>query len=337
MAPSTRRRFLQGGLALAGLGLLAGCAALPPAMAPGARIHRIGYLSGVPMSAIGHRTEAFRQGLRDLGYVEGKDLVIEWRSTEGQSDRTGELAAELVRLNVAVIVTAGPEPTRFAKQATAAIPIVMTQDDGPVGAGIVDSLARPGGNITGLSQVSPDLSGKRLGILSETVPGLARVAVFATPSSPRYPRTLEENRRAAAALGVTLQHVDVGAPEELDGAFRAAVQGRADGVLMDVAGPIATALRDEIAALVARHRLPVIYSRREYVDDGGLMSYGVSVNDLDRRAAIYVDKILKGTKPADLPVEQPTRFEFVINRRTADALGLMIPHSVLQQATEVIQ
>jgi len=299
------------------------------------KIPRIGYLGGAaPFSA---RREAFRQGLRYLGYVEGKNIIIEWRSGEGKADRVPGLAAELVRLKVDVIVTDGSGSTRSAKQATSTIPIVMAQDADPVGTGIVASLARPGGNITGLSNLRPELSGKRLELLKEGVPVLSRVAIFRTSPPPGDAQALQETELAAGVLGLKLQYLDVLSSNDFETAFRKASKERADAVVMMVAGPIYNPHRTHVVELAAKNRLPAIYRNREDVEAGGLMFYGVNVTDLDRRAATYVDKILKGAKPADLPVEQPKKFEFVINLKTAKALNLAIPQSVLYRADKVIK
>ena len=264
------------------------------------------------------RDEAFRQGLRELGYVEGKNIVIEYRFAEGKLDRLRELAAELVRLKVDVIVTRGPAATRAAKGATSTIPIVMTQDPDPVGNGFVASLARPGGNITGLSTLAPEISGKQLELLKETVPKLSRVAVFGTSTIPGHALSLREIGLAAGAFSMQLQYLDVLGPKDIETAFRAASKGRADALLV-FGGAVLSAQRTHIVELAVKSRLPAIYATSGSVDAGGLMSYGVSLTDLDRRAATYVDKILKGAKPADLPVEQPTKFEFMINLKDRQA------------------
>jgi len=310
----------------------------PPAEAQqAAKVPRIGYLTGDSLSAITARTEAFRQGLRDLGYIEGKTVVIEWRLADGKADRLSSLAAELVRLKVDVIVTGGSAVTRVVKEATATIPIVMTQDRDPVGSGFVASLARPGGNITGLSRLYPELSGKRLELLKEIIPKLSRVAVFGTSTTnPDSAQALKEVELAAAALGVTLQYIDVLAPKDIEAAFRAAGKGRADAVLMLVSGPVLNPRQKEVAGLAVKSQLPVMWSR-QYVEAGGLVTYGLSLPDLDRRAAYYVDKILKGAKPADLPVEQPMKFELVINLKAAKQIGLTIPPNVLARADKVIK
>jgi ABC-type uncharacterized transport system substrate-binding protein len=303
------------------------------------KVPRIGYLSGSPLSAMAYRTEPFRQGLRELGYLEGKNIVIEWRYAEGKLDRLPALAAELVRLNVDVIVTGGSGATRPAKEATVTIPIVMTQDNDPVANGFVASLARPGANITGLSTLAPEISGKCLELLKEIVPRLSRVAVFGTSTSRDYAHELKEIEFTAGALGVKLQHVDVLAPKDIEPAFQAAAKARNDAVLWLVSGRVVVALgyRKEIVELAVKTRLPVIYENAPIVEAGGLMSYGVNLADLDRRAATYVDKILKGAKPADLPVEQPKKFELIINLKAAKQIGLTIPPNVLARADKVIK
>jgi ABC-type uncharacterized transport system substrate-binding protein len=301
-----------------------------------AKIPRIGYLAGASLSAISNRTEAFRQGLRELGYVGGKNIVIEWRSGEGKEDRVPGLAAELVRLKVDIIVTGGGTSTRAAKEATVTIPIVMTQDRDPVGSGFVASLARPGGNITGLSSLSPEICGKQLELLKEIVPKLSRVAVFVRSRDADNALVLKEIDLAAGTLGVKLQYLDVLSPKDFETAFRAATKARAEAVLMNVAGPFLSR-PTQVAELAVKSRLPVILERPEEVEAGGLMSYGVSSTDPYRRAAVYVDKILKGAKPADLPVEQPKKFEFIINLKAAKQIGLTIPPNVLAQADKVIK
>jgi putative tryptophan/tyrosine transport system substrate-binding protein len=302
-----------------------------------AKIPRIGYLTGTFLSANSARTDAFKKGLRELGYVDGKDIVIEWRSAEEKLDRLPALAAELVRLKVDVIVTGGSGNTRAAKEATNAIPIVMAQDVDPVASGFVASLARPGGNITGLSTLAPEISGKQLDLLKEIVPKLSRVAVFGTSTRPGNAQSLKEVELAGGAIGVKLQYLDVLSPKDIETSFRAAGKGRADAVLVMVAGRVASAHRSEVVELAVKSRLPAIYARTEFVEVGGLMSYGVSETDLARRAATYVDKILKGAKPADLPVEQPKKFEFVINLKAAKQIGLTIPPNVLVRADKVIK
>ena len=303
------------------------------------KVPRIGYLIVASISpAPSSRIEAFREGLRELGYVEGRNIVIEWRSAAGELDRLPALVAELVRLKVDVIVTAGPIPTRAAKEATTTIPIVMAQDPDPVAGGFVANLARPGGNITGLAALAPELSGKRLELLKEIIPRISRVAVLGTSSQPGNAQILREVELAAKAFGVQLQYLDVLNPKDVVTAFRAAGKGQAEAVLFRVGGSVGSAAhRTQIAELAVKNRLPVMYNRREFVEAGGLMTYSVYLNDLDRRAATYVDKILKGAKPADLPVEQPKKFEFVINLKAAKQIGLTIPPNVLARADRVIK
>jgi putative ABC transport system substrate-binding protein len=299
------------------------------------KVISIGYLSGPSLSANAARIEAFRQGLRELSYVEGKNIVIEWRSADGKLDRLPALAAELVRLKVAVIVTSGGALTRRAKEATSTIPIVMTNDPDPVGDGFVASLARPGGNITGLSTFAPELSGKRLEILREVVPNLSRLAVLGSSTATGYAQTLKEIEPAAKAFKMQLQFLDVSHVKDMENAFRAASEGRAQGVLTLNSATLGSQ-RAQIVELAAKKRLPVMYHQSEFVEAGGLMFYGVNVPDLNRRAATYVDKILKGAKPGDIPVEQPTKFEFIVNLTSAKQIGLTIPPKVLAQADQVI-
>ena len=280
------------------------------------------------------RQEAFRQGLRELGYVEGKNIFIEWRYGE-TSDRMSDLAMELVRLSVDAIVSGGNSATESAKKATNTIPIVMAQANDPVASRFVASLAQPGGNITGLSTLSPQLSGKRLELLNEIIPRLSRVAVIDN-STAGNAQVLRETEHAARALGVKLQYRDIRKPADIETSFREASKARADAVLL-LPNPVNFSQRTHIAELAVKSRLPVIYGRPEYVEAGGLMNYGVSFTDLDRRAAIYVDKILKGVKPGELPVEQPTKFELVINLKTAKQIGLTIPPNVLARADKVIK
>src|SRR5262245_29315353 len=300
------------------------------------KVPPIGYLTGESISANAPRMEAFRQGLRELGYIEGKNIVIEWRYADGKRDRVPTLVAALVRLKVAVIVTSGGATTRAAKGATSTIPIVMTNDNDPVGDGVVASLARPGGNITGLSNFAPELGGKRLEILREVVPKLSRVAVFGTSTAPGYAQVLKELDLAAKAFKVKLQYLDVLDSKDIEPTFRAASKGRAQA-LLTISGGILTSHRTQMVELAAKNRLPAMYHINLFVEAGGLMFYGVNLLDLDRRAATYVDKILKGAKPADLPVEQPTKFEFIINLKSAKQIGLRIPPNVLARADRVIR
>jgi putative ABC transport system substrate-binding protein len=301
-----------------------------------AKVPRIGYLAATSLSTNPARIEAFRQGLRELGYVEGKKIVIEWRFAEGKADRLTGFAAELVRLKVDVIVSGGSTATRAAKEATSTIPIVMSQDNDPVGNGFVTSLARPGGNITGLAALRSELSGKRLELLKEVVPRLSRVAVLGSSTNPGNAQSLKEVELAAGAIGVQLQYLDVRGPKDIETAFKEASKGRADAVLV-LAGPVFNSPRSQVVDLAVKSRLPAIYDRRDFGEVGGLMSYGTSVVDLDYRAATYVDKILKGAKPADLPVEQPVKFELIINLKAAKQIGLTIPPNVLVRADKVIK
>jgi len=297
---------------------------------------RIGYLIGQSLSTGSGRIEALRQGLRELGYVEGKNIVIELRFAEENPDRFPALVAELMRLKVDVIVTAGPIPTRAAKEATSTIPIVMGFDNDPVGNGFVASLARPGGNITGLSTLAPELSGKQVELLKEIVPKLSRVAVLGTSTNPGHAQVLKELELAAGALKVKLEYLDVLDPKDIETAFRAAKKGRADAVLV-LAIPVVAAHRAQITDLAVKNGLPAIYPNSLYVDAGGLMTYSASITDLDRRAAVFVDKILKGRKPADLPVEQPMKFELIINLKSAKQIGLTVPPNLLVRADRVIR
>jgi putative ABC transport system substrate-binding protein len=320
------------------LGALLFALCLPAQAQQPTKIPRIGYLTGgsLSSSSTSARIETFRQGLRELGYVEGKNIVIESRYAEGKLDRLPALAAELVRLKVEVIVTGGGQATRAAKEATNTIPIVMAQVPDPVGDGFVASLARPGGNITGLSALGPQLSGKRLELLKETVPKLSRVAVVGSSTTPGNAQQLREVKLAARALKVKLQFQDVLDPKDIEIAFQAASTGRAEGVLV-LAAAVFVSRRTQVLDLAQKSRLPAIYYRQEFVEAGGLMSYGVNDTGLYRRAATYVDKILKGAKPADLPVEQPTKFEFIINLKAAKQVGLTIPPNVLARADRVIK
>jgi putative tryptophan/tyrosine transport system substrate-binding protein len=300
------------------------------------KIARIGFLGVTSPSIISARIEAFRQGVREFGYVEGKNIVIEYRYAEGKLDRLTDLAAELVHLKADVIVTASSTPTRAAKEITPRIPIVMANDSDPVGNGFVASLARPGGNITGLTNLAPELSGKRLELLKEINPKLFRVVVMGTSTNPGNAQALRDVELAAGALGMKLQNLDVLGPKDIETAFQAASKSHADAVLL-LGSPFFLSHRTQAADLAINSRLPAISNLTEFVEAGGLMTYGVSVPDLFRRAATYVDKILKGAKPADLPVEQPTKFELVINLKTAKQIGLTIPPNVLSRADKVIR
>ena len=305
-----------------------------------AKVARIGYLATAPAEAASpHLREAFRQGLRDLGYVEGRNLVIEYRDAEGKVERLPALAAELVALKVDVIVASGTLAALAAKQTTRTLPIVFSPAGDPVGSGLVTSLARPGGNVTGLSAFAPELVGKRLELLKQAVPGVSRVAVLWQPGAFGERTEKDILKRAEVAgrdLGVPLQFVEARGPADFARAFSDMSIARADALTV-LASNMFVSERRRLVDLAAAKRLPAVYSARELVDAGGLMSYGANLADLNRRAATYVDRILKGTKPADLPVEQPAKFELILNLKTAKALGLTIPQAVLGRADEVVQ
>lgn len=300
------------------------------------KIPRIGFLFPNDVSSSGIQADAFRQALRQLGYVEGQNIIVEWRYADGKSDRLAALAAELVRIKVDVIVTAATAPTQAAKQATSTIPIVITNHNDPVGAGLVESLAYPGRNVTGLSNIAIELSGKRLELLQETVSKLSRVAVLRIPSAPATLPQMKEMELAAQGLKIKIQTADWETLEDLDDAFSTMIKGHSDA-LITFSGPRFGLYRMRIIELATKNRLPTVYPDTIYVSSGGLMSYGVNAADLYRRAAVYVDKILKGAKPADLPVERPTKFELVINLKTAKQIGLTIPPTVLARADRVIR
>jgi putative ABC transport system substrate-binding protein len=303
-----------------------------------AKVARIGWLT-FNLAVNPHLPEAFRQGLRDLGYVEGRNLVIEHRSAEGEPERLPALAAELVALKVDVIVAPSTLAALAAKQATRTVPIVFAGVADPATSGLVISLARPGGNVTGLSILAPELVGKRLEQLKQAVPGVSRVAVLWQPGggAERTEKDMLKGAEVAGrALGVRVQFVEARGPEDFDRAFSDMTRARA-GALTVLGSTMFFNEQRRLVDLAAKNRLPAVYGLREYVDAGGLMAYGPNVADLYRRAATYVDKILKGAKPADLPVEQPTKFELVINLKTAKALGLTIPPSVLGRADHVVE
>ncbi len=298
------------------------------------KVPRIGYLS--PGAPGDFRIEAFRRGLREFGYVEGQNILLEGRWAGGRNEALPQLAAELVRLKVNLIVIHSSAAARAVQKATTTIPIVIAGVGDPVGIGLVASLARPGGNITGSSILSPELSGKRLELLKEAVPAVSRVAMLRNPNNPAASLASKETEAAARRLGVQLQVLEVRRREEIDGAVLAMIRERADALIV-LPDPMVVSLRERLADLALKNRLPAIFEQREHAEAGGLMAYGASLTDSIRRAAYFVDKILKGAKPGDLPVEQPTKFELVINLKTAKALGLTIPQSVLIRADEVIQ
>jgi ABC-type uncharacterized transport system substrate-binding protein len=329
-----RRRLLQVGLALVGIGLLPGWEA-PESGAE--KVPRIGFLAVGSREGRAFVIEGFLQGLREHGYVVGQNIAIEYRFSEGQNDRLPGLAAELVNLKVDLILASGSPASFAAKQATSTIPIVMgSLAADPVETGLIVSLARPGGNITGMTEMAAQLGGKRLELLQQTVPSLSRVAVFWNPPNPAYGPVLRALEVAAPLLGLELQRLEVRAPEDFESALQAAIRWRA-GALFVPGDPLVTNRPRVVADLALKYRLPTMTDFKELPGAGGLMSFGPDLVDSYRRAATHVDKILKGAKPADLPMEQPTKFDLVVNLKTARTLGLTIPASVLAQATQVIQ
>jgi putative tryptophan/tyrosine transport system substrate-binding protein len=328
-----RRRFLRSGLALAGLGLLSGCGALPVPGQPPPKVPRVGYLTQTNTAVA--EIEAFRDGLRELGYVEGQNIAIEVRRSESAA-QSQSLLAELVALPVDLILTAaGPADTLAAMAATRTIPIIFPASPDPVLTGLVGSLARPGGNVTGLSSLGPQANGKRLELLLEIKPGISRVMFVNRDSAPPT-GALPQAQQAARALGVQLLALSIPTAADLPAAFQMAIDDRAEALWM-TSSPLLNGEVARIMEFATGQRLPVLSQTRIFVDTGGLLYYGPNRLALFRRSATYVDRILKGAKPGDLPVEQPTTFDFIINKKTADALGLTIPQSVLQQATEIIQ
>ena len=299
----------------------------------GEKVYRIGVLSAGSPTPM---TPVVVEALRELGYVEGKNLTFERRYAEDRLDRLPKLAAELVSLNVDVIMTAGTLAPLAAKRATSTIPIVMMAAGDPVGSGLVASLARPGGNVTGMSLMAPDLGGKRLELVKEVLPGVSRVAVLWNAANPYSALVFKETVSAAQTVGVELQSLDIREPADIGSALEAATGQHADA-LITVEDPLTVDLRKEIAKFSADHRLPAISGLRVFADSGGLMSYGADLSDMTRRSVVYVDKILKGSKPSDLPVEQPTKFELVINLKTAKILDLTIPATLLARADDVIE
>jgi ABC-type uncharacterized transport system substrate-binding protein len=318
--------------------LLGGAAAWPLAARAqqAGRVYRIGVLETSPAASNAANFEALRKGLRELGYVEGQNLILDYRSADGRPERFPQLAAELLRLNVDLIVTRGTPAVMAAKNATGTIPLVMAASGEPVGTGVVAGLARPGGNVTGLSSLTSELDAKRLELMRETVASIRRIAFLQTMGNPVSPSRWEEFKTAALSLGLEAQLLDVREPQDIMRAFDTAIAQRADAIL--VAGDTVTsANRRQVVELAAKHRLPAMYTSTEFIEAGGLMAYGVNYPDLYRRAAIFVDKIFKGAKPADLPVEQPTKFDLVINLKAAKALGLEVPPTLLARADEVIE
>jgi len=329
---TTRRAFI---------GTLTGGLLATPLAAGGqqaAKVYRLGLLGGSPPNSPGGRRawEGFFQGMRELGYVEGQNIVVEGRFYGDHTERLAALAAELVQLKVDVIVAGTAPAPEAAHRATSKIPIVIAIHNDPVGSGLVASLPRPGGNLTGMSAGGPELAGKRLQLLKEAIPEISRVAVLSNPTVPSQALELRQAKVAAESVKVQLQLLEARTASDFAGAFSAMTKERAGGVLV-INSSMFYAERTRIAELAARSRLPAIYGVKEFSEAGGLMAYGIDTHESFRRAAGYVDKILKGAKPADLPVEQATKFEFVINLKTAKALGLMIPPSLLGRADEVIQ
>jgi putative ABC transport system substrate-binding protein len=314
--------------------------ATPPLVAdaqPTGKVPNVAYLSASSAASATGAVEAFRQGLRELGYIEGRNILIEYRWADGRFDRLPALAAELTRLPVDVIVASNTPAALAARKATSTIPIILVTAGDPVGSGLVASLARPGGNVTGLSLFPTlEISGKQLELLKEAFPTVSHVAVLANPANPPTAGLLTETEFAARSLGLRLRVVEVREPKDFDGAFATMKNERVPALLV-IADPLVNDNRGRIVVFAATSRLPAIYPYRTFVDAGGLMSYGVDLSDLSRRAATYVDRILKGAKPAELPIEQPTKFELVVNLRTAKALGLTIPPSLLLRADHVIQ
>ena len=326
----TRRRFLEGSLVLCGFGLLSGCGIASRISQQPTKVPVIGFLTPGPRETRARINAGFLQGLRDLGYVEGQNIAIEYRFAES-NDHLPELAAELAALPVDLILAAAGTPAALAaKRASATIPIVFTSVGDSVGRGLVASLARPGGNITGLTNVSPDLAGKRVELLKAIVPGLSRLAVILNQTNPVHQIQEKETAAALQVLGVQMQVLWIRSPADFEGAFQSAASAGADAV-NPVSDPLVTNARDQLAELGLRYRLPTAHEFRENAEAGGLLSYGPSLVDLFRRSATYVDKILKGARPAELPVERPTTFDVVINLRTAQALGITISEDVLRR------
>jgi putative ABC transport system substrate-binding protein len=297
------------------------------------KVPRIGYLRFIEVPAL---DEAFRNGLKDLGYIEGQNIHVEYRYAGGSVERLAEFAAELVHLKVDVIVAGSTQSIDAARKATKTIPIVFPVTFDPVGSGFVATLARPGGNLTGLSTVNPDAAAKRVELLKEVMPKLSRVAVLRNPTNTGSQFALKETQEGAKQLGIRLQVLEAQRPDDLEGVFRTAVREQADALIV-IVDAMFFSQRKQIGDLGIKHRLPTMLDSRQYVDSGGLMAYGVNLSDLFRRAAVYVDKILKGTKPAELPVEQPTKFELVVNLKTAKQIGLVIPPNVLSRADRVVR
>ncbi|HEY7067397.1 MAG TPA: ABC transporter substrate-binding protein [Chloroflexota bacterium] len=331
----SRRRFVQGA-GVAGLGLLVGCGRLPFQTQPAAKVYRVGYLSPQGLAITEPRLSALHEGLRELGWIEGQNVIIERRLAEGKADRLPVLAAELVRVQPDVLVTHGEAATKAVRGVTDTIPIVFANHADPVGTRLVASFAHPGGNVTGVSEMAPELAGKRLELLKDAVPTLTRVGAIFNVGEQSMVREYGETLIGAEAGGMELVNLGVRLPEDLERAYQTAVEARLEGIVV-IVDPLITRNRDRLVDLSTKSSLPTISGDSTFAAAGGLMAYGPDLTRQARRAAYYVDRILKGAKPADLPVEQPTTFDFVINLKTAQALGLTIPQHVLLQATEVIQ
>jgi putative ABC transport system substrate-binding protein len=331
----SRRAFVVGA---AGLGLVAGCGLLPGRQpSPTAvKVYRLGFLSGSTPAAQALRLDILLQALGELGYVEGQNLVVEYRWGDGDNAPLVEAAAELARLPVDAFVVSSVAAARLAREVTTTVPIVLAGATGdPIGTGLAASYARPGGNVTGVSNLAGELGGKRLQLLKEAVPSISQVAFLRDAETP-VPSGAAALRRDALAVGLLLRPMAVYGPEEFDAAFEAAAREGADALLV-TPSPLSNAHRAQIVELAARHRWPAMYSRRQFVDEGGLMAYDASPTDLWRRTAAHVDKILRGANPADIPIEQPMTFEFVVNMKTAQALGITFTNEIMLQVTEVIQ
>lgn len=301
-----------------------------------AKVYRIGFIGATSSTSVADRTDALRQGLRDLGYIEGKNIVIEWRYADGQAGQLATLAAELVRQKVDVLITQGSRSTRAAQRATRTIAIVMTASADPVGEGMIASFAHPGGNITGLTTLAPELSGKRLELIKETVPKASRVAVLFDPTNVGISSRRKEIENAARPLAIKLQPLEVRAREDIERAFTAARKARADAIIVFRVA-VFTTHRDHVVQLATENKIPAIYELKEFVEAGGLMSYSADEVENYRRAAHYIDKILKGANPGELAVEQPTKFNLIINLKAAKQIGLTIPPNVLARADKVIK
>ena len=325
-----RREFI----ALLGLGSAA--AALPLAAAAQPKIPRIGFMGNSTAALEANLLDAFREGLQELGYEEGRNIIIEYRWADGKYDRFPALVAELIAAKVDAIVTAGTPAALAVKKATTTVPLVMVAVGDPVGTGLVPSLARPGGNLTGLSSVAPDLEGKRLQLLREVVPALSHVAMFINSLNPFHISSMKQARTAAQAMGIKLQLHDIRKSEDLDDAFAAIRKERPDALLI-LADRVFLHNRERMMDFTREQRLPNVNAYKELVEVGGLMSYGPSYEDMHKRAAIYVDKILKGAKPADLPIEQPSKFTFIVNLKAAKALGVTVPPQLLGLSDQLIE